>query len=96
MEENQAEENSAEDIENSENSEVEDFDGIDFNSRDEDNSWKNTFSLWKESGGFQHFRCIRPNCSSFIVVYEDEQDEEAETHLARSMFSSRKKPIMPS
>ena len=79
MEENQAEENSAEDMD-SENSEEEDLEGINWSSPDfnVDNRWKNTFSLWKQSGGFQHFRCIRPNCSSFIIVFEDEQDKEAE------------------
>ena len=79
MEENQSEEISAEDMD-SENSqdelphlEVINWDSPDFNV---DNMWKNTFSFWKQDGGFKHFRCKRENCSSFIIVFEDEKERE--------------------
>ena len=79
MEENQSEEISAEDMD-SENSEDElpHLEVINWNSPDfnVDNMWKNTFSFWKQQGGFKHFRCKRPNCSSFIIVFEDEAERE--------------------
>ena len=79
MEENQSEEISAEDMD-SENSqdELPHLEVINWNSPDfnVDNMWKNTFSFWKQQGGFKHFRCKRPNCSSFIIVFEDEAERE--------------------
>ena len=66
--------NQVEDIENS--------GVVDFDSRDLDvppcNSWGHTFSYWRESGGMKHFRCIKPDCPSFIIVYEDNEVNENE------------------
>ena len=49
------------------------WDSPDFNV---DNMWKNTFYFSKEDGGFRTFRCKKENCSSFIIVFEDEKERQ--------------------
>ena len=77
IEENQADEDMDSDLWNNEDElphiQVINWDSPDFNV---DNMWKNTFSFLKEDGGFRTFRCKKENCSSFIMVFEDEKERQ--------------------
>ena len=77
IEENQADEDMDSDLWNNEDElphiQVINWDSPDFNV---DNMWKNTFYFSKEDGGFRTFRCKKENCSSFIMVFEDEKERQ--------------------
>ena len=61
-------------VEDIENSGIVDFDSRDGNEEMCD-SWGHTYSYWRKTGGMKHFRCIKPDCPSYIIVYEDENEE---------------------
>ena len=65
-----------------EGNQVEDIDYsvVDFDSRDGNDlitdSWGHNYSYWRETGGMKHFRCIKSDCPSYIIVYEDNEENE--------------------
>ena len=62
----------------------EDEDGNVDENKDMCSNYGHTYSYEKKTGTHKHFRCIKPNCPSFIIVYE-EPDEDNENEFLFSV-----------
>ena len=67
--------------EEEEGHQVEDKDGNVEENEEMCNNWGHTYSYWRKTGNLKHFRCIKPDCPSFIIVYEDPDEENENKYL---------------
>ena len=67
--------------EEEERHQVEDKDGNVEENEEMCNNWGHTYSYWRKTGNLKHFRCIKLDCPSFIIVYEDPDEENENEYL---------------